>query len=145
MYTTQNNKLIERDSQIERRRRQVQEDVYNIEQQIDREILRQGGGEDRYRQMYTTLINRQKDTKIQSKRRQLQMDVYNIEQQIVRYSDREIVRQREGGRYRQIYTTYSNRQRERQLNREEEEVGTDRCIHQKTIDREIVRQKEGGG
>ena len=42
-----------------------------------------------------------------------------------------------------MYTTQNNRQREieRQLlDREEEEVGTDRCIQLRKIDREIVRQ-----
>ena len=65
---------------------------------------------------------------------QVQIDVYNIEQQI----DREIVRQR-GGRHRQMYTTENNRQIERQFDREEEEVGTDRCVQQRTIDRERGR------
>ena len=49
----------------------------------------------------------------------------------LRTLDREIVRQRGGGgggRYRQMYTTEINKQIERQLDREEEEVGTDRCI-----------------
>ncbi len=37
----------------------------------------------------------------------------------------------------QMYTTYNNRQIERQLDREEEEkVGTDRCIQHRTIDRQ---------
>ena len=43
MYTTQNNR--QRDSLIERRGWQLEIDVYNIEQQIDREIDRQGGEE----------------------------------------------------------------------------------------------------
>ena len=56
MYTTQNN----RSREIVRQRggggyRQI--DVYNIEQQIEREIVRLGGGG--YRQMYTTQNNRQ--------------------------------------------------------------------------------------
>ena len=43
--------------------------------------------------------------------------------------DREILRQCGGGGWhRQMYTTYNNRQIERQLDREEEEEGTDRCI-----------------
>ena len=43
--------------------------------------------------------------------------------------DREILRQRGGGgRHRQMYTTYNNRQIERYLDREQEEVGTERCI-----------------
>ena len=70
------------------------------------------------------------------------------------------------GMYRQMYTTYNNmqkerqldreerqldsycinnRQIERQLDREEEEVGTDRCIQHGTIDREIVTQRGGEG
>ena len=47
-------KQIERDSQLERRRRQAQIDVYNKKQQIDRDIVRQRGGGGRYRQMYTS-------------------------------------------------------------------------------------------
>ena len=54
--------------------------------------------------------------------------------------DREIVRQKEGGgSYRQIDTTQNNRQIERLLDREKEEVATDRCIQFRTID----RQREG--
>ena len=68
------------------------------------------------------------------------------------------------GMYRQMYTTYNNMQKERQLDREErqldsycieqqierdreeeEEVGTDRCIQHGTIDREIVTQRGGEG
>ena len=42
----------QRDTQIERRRRrQAQEDVYNIQQYIDSEILRQRGGGGGYRQI----------------------------------------------------------------------------------------------
>ena len=44
-----------------------------------------------------------------------------------------------------MYTTQINIQIERWLDREEEEVGTDRCIQQRTIDREIVRYRGGGG
>ena len=58
------------------------------------------------------------------------MDVYNREQQI----DRE---EEEVGT-RQMYTTQSNRQIERQLDREEEEkVGTDRVMTDK-VRRQIV-------
>ena len=42
-----------------------------------------------------------------------------------------------------MYTTQNNRQIDRQLERQEEEVGTDRCIQLRTIDREIVRQTGG--
>ena len=35
-----------------------------------------------------------------------------------------------------MYTTQNNRQIEKQLDREEEEVATDRCIQHRTIDRE---------
>ena len=70
-----------------------------------------------------------------------------------------------------MYTTQNNRQREKYLDREEEEEvqvdvynieqqidreivtqrggggggGTDRCIQHRTIDREIVTQRGGGG
>ena len=42
-----------------------------------------------------------------------------------------------------MYTTKNNKQIKKQLDREEEEAGTDRCIQLKTIDREIVRQRGG--
>ena len=93
----------QRDSQIDRRRRQVQIDVYNIEQQIekDREIVKQTGG-GRYRQMYTTQNNRQRE--------------------IERQSDKT----GGGRRYRQMYTTQNDRQREKKRQQDrEEEVGTD--------------------
>ena len=102
VYTTYNNRQIERqldrkqeevdtdrciiqhttiyrksDSQIEPRRRQVQVDVYNIQQYIERAIVRESGGGGRYRQMYTTYINRQRDSQIERKGRQVQIDVYN--------------------------------------------------------------------
>ena len=51
--------------------------------------------------------------------------------------EREIIRQREeGGSYRQIDTTQNNSQIERLLDREKEEVATDRCIQHRTIDRQ---------
>ena len=135
-------------------------DVYNIQQSIERAIVRESGGGGKYRQIYTTQINRQKDSQIERKGRQVQIDVHNIEVQIDRqfierrgrqvqidvYNieqqiDREIVRQRGtggGGRYsRQMYTTQNNIQKERQLDREEEEEGTNRCIQHRTIDRQI--------
>ena len=49
----------QRDSQIERRRRQVQINVYNKKQQIDREIVKQRGGGGSYRKLYTKQNNRQ--------------------------------------------------------------------------------------
>ena len=129
MYTIYDNRLLERqlDREEEEAEAQVdvyniqqqiereivrQRDVFNIQQQIDREILRQRGGGGRHRQMYTT------DNNIQ----------------IERQSDRE------------MYTANDNRLMERYLDREEEEeVGTGRCIHQQQqIDREIVRQRGGG-
>ena len=46
-----------------------------------------------------------------------------------------------------MYTTQTNRQRERQLDREEEEVATDRSMYvtQNNRYREIVRQRAGAG
>ena len=38
-----------------------------------------------------------------------------------------------------MYTTYNNRESDSYLDREEEEVGTDRCIQHTAIEREIVR------
>ena len=133
MYTTQSKRQIERQF-IERRRRQLQIDVYNIEQQIDRVIVRQS------------------DSQIERRGWQLQIYVYNIEQQI----DREIVRQRGGGcSYRQMYTTQNNRSRDTQIERrrrqvhidvykleQQEEVGTDRCIQHRTIDKQKDSQIE---
>ena len=82
-----------------------------------------------------TTIDSQRDSQIEMRRMLVQIDVYNLKQKI----DREIVRQRGGGgRYRQMYTIYNNRQR--YLDREEEEVDTDRCIQHRTIDRQIERQ-----
>ena len=108
MYTTCNNRLIER--------------------QLDREEEEVGTG----RCIQHVTIDRQRDSQIERWRRQAQIDVYNIQQQ----RDREIVRQRGGGggRYRQMYTTCNNRLIERQLDREVEEVGTGRCIQHVTID-----------
>ena len=56
MYTTKNNRQIERQLDREEEEEVATDDVYILEQQIDREIVRQrGGGEGgRYRQMYTT-------------------------------------------------------------------------------------------
>ena len=118
-----------------------------INRQIENaEIVRQRGRGGKYRKIYTTQNNRQIereslqhrtidkqiDSQIERKGRQVQTDVYKIKQQI----DREIVRQRGGGdKYRQMYTTQNNRQIERQLDREEGEVGTERCTQQSTIDK----------
>ena len=109
MYTTQNNRQIER--QLDREEGEV--------------------GTDRGTQHRT--IDRKRDSQIE-RWRQVQIHVYNIEQQI----DREIVRQRGGevSTDRQMYTTQNNRQIERYLDREEEEVSTDRCIQHKIIDRQ---------
>ena len=41
-----------------------------------------------------------------------------------------------------MYVTQNTRQRERQLDREEEEVATDRCIQHRTIDRERQLDRE---
>ena len=48
---------------------------------------------------------------------------------------------------RQMYTTQTNRQRERQLDREEEDVATDWSMYTTQTNRqiEIVRQRGGGG
>ena len=46
----------------------------------------------------------------------------------------DLLRPLQKGSYRQMYTTCNNRLIERQLDREEEEVGTDRCIQHVTID-----------
>ena len=104
-------------------RTQAQIDVYNIEQQRDRETVTQrGGGEGgRYRQIYTTQNMRQR----------------------YRFLDREEEIE-EVATDKKMYTTSNNRERERLLDREEEEVATDRCIQQITIDRLIVRQRGGG-
>ena len=72
----------------------------------------------------------------------LQIDVYNINN---RQRDREIVRQTgEGSRYRQMYTIQNNRYREivRYLDRQEEEVATDRCIQFRKIERERQRDSK---
>ena len=67
MYTTYNN--MQKERQLDREERQL--DSYCIEQQIDREIVRQrgGGGGGRHRQMYTTWNNRQRDSNIERRRR----------------------------------------------------------------------------
>ena len=108
MYTTLDNRQIKR--QLDRVEEKVGTGKCIQHRIIDREIVRVRGGGGR----------------------QVQIDVYNIEQQI----DSKNVRQRGGGggggggSYRQMYTTFNNRQIERQLEREEEEeeVGTDRFI-----------------
>ena len=122
---------------MERKGRQVQIDVYNTNQQIERDsqIERRRRRQlkiDRCIQHRT--IDRQIDTQIDRRRRQVQIDVYNTIQQI----DRELVRWRgRGGRYRQMYTTQNNRQIERQLDREEEgQLQIDRYIKHRTIDRQ---------
>ena len=145
MYKTQNNRQIEsqlqreeeekvgidrciqhittdrqKDSYIERRRRrQASIDVYNIEQQIDREIVtKRGGGEGRHRQMYTTQINRQ------------------IERQLQREEEEKV------DKNRCIQHRTRDRQRDSQIDREEEEVCTGRCIQHRTIDRQRDTYKE---
>ena len=65
MYTTYNN--MQKERQLDREERQL--DSYCIEQQIDREIVRQRGGGGRHRQMYTTWNNRQRDSNIERRRR----------------------------------------------------------------------------
>ena len=111
MYTTSNNRQIDRQLDI-------------VEEEVGTGRCIQHRTRDRLNDSY---IERRK-------RRQAQIDAYKIEQQ----REREIVTQRggEGGRHRQMYTTSNNRQIERQLDREEGEVGTDRCILHRTIDRQ---------
>ncbi len=168
MYTTQNNRqreivyrkeeeiatdnrciqhrTIDRERQfIERRGKQLQTDVYNIEQLIDREIVYREEGEEEVatdRQMYTTQNNRQIERKfIERRGRQLQIDVYNIEQQI----EREIVRQRGGGdSYRQIdvYNIEQQIERDNQIERRRKQLQIDRCMQHRTIDRERQLDRE---
>ena len=156
------------DSYIEKMRRKVQIVVYNIEQQRDREIVRQKGGGGSYRQIDVYKIEQQiekRDSQIERRRWSLQIDrciqhnrtinrqivrmrggggsyrridVYNIEQ----YIDREIVRQRGGGgSYRQIdvFKIEQQIERKRQLDREEE-VATDRQMYTTWNKRQIERQ-----
>ena len=129
----------QRDSQINNRliERQLDREMYTLygNRQIECYLYREEEEEEvgTGRCIQNTTIDRQRVTQIERRRSQVQVDVYNIQQQI----DREIVRQRGGGgRYRQMYTTYNNRQIEIQLDREEEEeeVGTGRCIQHKIID-----------
>ena len=80
--------------------------------------------------MYTTQNNRWRDTKIERRIRQLQIDIYNLEQQIERYLDRE---EEKVGTNRCIQL--------RTINREEEEAATNRSIQLRTLDREIPRQR----
>ena len=97
MYTTQNN----------RQRGGVggyrKIDVCNIEQQIEREIVRQRGGGGSYRQMYTTQNNRQRERQLDEKE----------EEKVA--TDR--------------YIQHRTTDRERQLDREEEEEATDRQMY----------------
>ena len=121
MYVTQNN----RQREIVRQRggeggyRQI--DVCNIEQQIEKKVRQRGGGGGSYRQIDVCNIEQQieRDSQIERRRRRIQIDRC-IQHRII---DREIVRQRGGGGYRQI----------------------DVCNIEQQIDREIVRQRGGGG
>ncbi len=142
----------QRDSSIERRRRrQVQIDVYNIDQQIDREIVRQRGGGGRYRQM------QQIDREIVRQRgggvgRYRQMCTTQINRQIERQfdreeeekvgTDREIIEQREvgGGRHRQMCTTQSNRQRDSSIEKRRRQIQID--VY--NIEQQIDRYRGGG-
>ena len=110
MYTTYNNRQLER--QLDREEKEeVQIDVYNLKQKIDREIVRQRRGGGRHRFMFTAYNNRL------------------IERQLVKEEE-------EVGTDRCLQQK-NNRLIERYLEREEkEEVGTDRCIQLKTKDRQ---------
>ena len=90
MYTTQNNRQIER--QIDREEEVGRDRCIQLRYREEGEV-----GTDRCIQ--NKPMDRKSDCQMERKGRQVQIDVYNIEQQI----DREIVRQRGGGgRYRQI-------------------------------------------
>ena len=100
--------------------------------QRERQLDREQAEEDTDRQMYVTQNNRQREiVRLKGggggEGGYRQVDVYNIEQQIERQLDRE---EEEVATDRQMYTTQNNRQRERQLDREQEEEkeATDRCI-----------------
>ena len=137
MFTTYNNRQLERqldrdeedvgpDRCIQLKTKDRQRDS-QIERQLDREEEEVGTG----LCLQHTTIDSQRDSKIEMRRRQVQIDVYNLKQQI----DRGIVRLRGGGgRDRFMFTTYINSQIERYFDREEEEVGTDRCLQHVTID-----------
>ena len=96
-------------------------------------------------------IDTQRDSQIERKGRQLLIDVHNIKHQIDRervYSidqlieNAEIVRQRgRRGKYRQMYTTQNKRQIERQLDREEEGIATDRQMYTTQNNRYIKRKQ----
>ena len=122
------------DSQIERRRRYVQVDVYNILQYIERAIVRQRGRGGRYRQMDTTYNNRQIDKEI----------VYGEEGEvgIDRYiQHRTIDRQRDNLSHRT-----KDRQRVSQIKRgrRQEQQRDVYNIEQYKV-RAIDRQRGGGG
>ena len=133
MYTTRTIDR-ERETQIQRRKRQVQIDVYNIEQQLERCLDREEAEE-------------------------VQIDVYNIEQQIERWKhrqreggggwmyttrkiDREILTQRGGGNYIQMYTTQNNRQRDTQIKRSRRRQVQIDLYNQNNRQRERVKQIE---
>ncbi len=159
MNVTQNNRQRERqsDRDEEEEEKATERQMYVTQNNRQREIVRQrggggGGGGGGYRQIDVCSIELQIErvSQIESRRRRrrLQIDLCNIEQQI----KREIIRQRGGergeGSYRQMYVTQNNRQRERQLDSEqEEEEATERQMYetQNNSLREIVRQRGGRG
>ena len=96
----------------------------NNRQRMQRQLDREEGEVGTDRCIQHRAIDRQKDSQIERKGRQ----VHNIEQQIDR--QREFIAQ-------------NNRQSmQRQLDREEGEVGTDKCIQHRTIDRQRDSQIE---
>ena len=187
MYTTQNNRQIER--QLDREEEEISTDRCiqhrTIDRQRDSQIERKGRQIQLCRQMHTTQNNRQKERQLDREKeeegtdrciqhrtldRERQLDREeeevttdrctqhrSIDRQIERLQHRTIDRQSDSqigrkGRQiqlcRQMFTTQNNRQIERefiaqnnrqierQLDREEEEVDTDRCVQHRTIDRQ---------
>ncbi len=147
MYTTCNNRLIERqlDREVEevgtgrciqhvtidrQRDTQIERCIKHVTVDRQRDTLikrcKQHTTKDRQRDsqiercIQRARIDRQRDTQIERWKRQVQVTVYNIQQQI----DREIVRQRD------LY----NMQIEEILDRKVQEVDTGRCIQHVTID-----------
>ena len=159
MYTTYNNRQIER--YLDREEGEVATGRCIQHSRIDREIVRQRGGGGRYRQMYTTQNNGQIERQfIDRRRRNVQIDnLYNniqIKRQLHREKevDRDETKNNRqsdsqqrggGGNNRKMYTTKNNKNMERQVDKEVEEVATGRCTQHTTIysqkDSQIVRRR----